>query len=181
VIKPPRWSDFDAVDEFVRHRNDKRDRDEAIEDALRADELPGISRQEFARGIEDEAVRVARLGNFRALADLLRWGIRLGPEAVSLVADKLTGKNKRGMGRPRKTLDQRLLDTCLPEAEAEYHDVKSFLEEHYDVKAKDIRDRALILAAKEYGITDDKLRNYIDRLEGDRRRLSPRPDKKVHS
>jgi hypothetical protein len=180
VIKPPRWSDFDAVDEFVRHRNDQRDYDDAMEDALRDALHPGIrikslSQQEFAKGIQDDAVRRR---DFRALANLLRSGDRLGPEAANLVADKLTGKLKRGMGRPKTPLERRLLDTWLPEAEAEYHDIVSFLEEHYDVKANDIKDRALFLAAKqykEYGITQKKLENYIGRPPGDRRRLTPKP------
>jgi hypothetical protein len=202
VRKPPRWSNFEAVDEFVERRHDQRDHDEAIEDALRAGEHPGISQREFYSGViesmHDDAVKEARHGNFRKLAVLLRWGWRLLPEAASLIADKLTGrflpegaplvvdehtgKLRRGRGRSKKPLEQRLLDSWLPDAEAECDDIVSFLEEHYaeDVKAEDIKARALILAAKKYeeqGITDSKLKNYIERQEGDRRRLTPKPSR----
>lgn len=132
----------------------------------------GASPSEMLEQYEQEAVEAARGGNFRPLADMLEqrshplckaFNWKLGPEAIALIASRLRGEPIAQRGRPKQTVERRRLNTPVHGAAAELKEIERILRQHYPDEKKNIKKRAISIAAARAGIEHDKFAGYLKR------------------
>jgi hypothetical protein len=142
----PRWSDDAALIEWVG-------------DQLPRDSLWMPWHQwwggQFVGPPEDrerEAVAAARLGNFKPLGTLVGQGQTLDPEAIDLIAARLSGDFKAKRGKPPR---RRANDFAADEVAT----IQELLQRHYPDQ-RGHRDRAIDIAAHRHGIDPERLRSH---------------------
>jgi hypothetical protein len=162
---PPKWNNKEAVAEFVRHR------------PLRL--VPVI---EMRVKTQREAIADAMAGDFAALANEVFTGEELSLEARVVLTLILDEKIKKPKHRPKQTKIERALLSVLPDAERAYVEIREYLkaccpgQSTIDIGQStiDIRDIAITLAAEQFKLNEESLRNYINRADSDPSRLTPR-------
>jgi hypothetical protein len=186
---PPRWRDSrdeKAVLDFIKEWHDIGELQARYDD------------YHVERVVVYVRERVPKF-DLRDLSKMLRSGKEISNRA--LWADALDrhldsiGKPKRKRGRQEKSIEQRRWLTHLPEAEVMCLAIKKFLKEQYpEQPAADVLRIAVRFTVKKFKeadqyfdippdvklpktleITEEKLRNYVNRSSGHDRRLSPRP------
>jgi hypothetical protein len=132
--------------------------------------LPLISRPPSAAEIERNVIERFRDGDLKPMAKLVRAREHLSAEVRNLVADHLDGKLKRPRGRPPKKIKDR--ESPLTEAARDFPALKYWLGIHFPNRRRgEIHDRAVEMAARQWDVAEDSLRNLLNRSKGDRRRL----------
>jgi hypothetical protein len=123
---------------------------------------------EFTRA-ENAAVDAALRGTRAPLAKLLlhehwEW---LGEDTRKLIAEIILGKLRRGRGRPKMARGERWEKTPIHRAAAEVEILQRTFSQHYPKQSlKEVRERAIEIAAKRAKIEDDeKLINYLKRAK----------------
>lgn len=194
-MRLPRWSQIeDVINWYVELLNkdgvallNEHELEEERQHSLRYDgrvDVPGVPVGTVYAGIEREAIDDARRGKFGPMAALLReenplvpWlrvrGCDIGPEARTLIADRLVGKFKAPRrGNPGLREDQRLALSPVHAAARALPRIETLLRKDYPNSADaDIADRAILIAEAMWKLDEKTLPNYLSRAKGDRRRL----------
>jgi hypothetical protein len=110
--------------------------------------------------------------NYEPLARLLLEGWHLSREALDLIVGRLTPAKR---GRPKESEDKRRARTPSHDAADEMEIIKVVLKRFYPDQ-KNIRDRAISIAAIRAGIDEDVLFNY---LRSENRLSRPRRSRRV--
>jgi hypothetical protein len=143
---------------------------------------------------EQEAVEAAMRGDVEPLANLLRpfagvFGLpdevnpaikQLSPATWAIIVQFLTGERKLrtgrlggGPGRPTMSLEERRAESPVHDAAEEVDAIRAILRRSYpDQHSRQIRERAMEIAAQRKGVELDTLVNYLKRPKKDRRRLT---------
>jgi hypothetical protein len=189
-VKPPRWIDEDAVfsaewkleDEIVEKFYIGLVSEFSTEELKRLNDYIAIYHEPWRT--ENGAVEEARRGDPQALAYLLErhWGLvevdsddrvdQLSVETRRLIVEHVRRGGKRKRGRPKVDVQDRIWDTPVHSAAATIPIIEMTLRRLYPNQSyRDIRDRALLFAARRHKISVPTLENYLRRKRTDRRRL----------
>ena len=192
--KPPRWTDEDAVSDWVIKKlalfNLSKFKTGVIAELMNPPvnsphriEIP----YQFSKIIE-RAIEEAERGNFMVLAHLLHpaamshfpgfpdaswWRAHFSDKAWRLIAARLVGKHKAKRGGRRKDGLNRALSSPVHCASLNFPCIRQALRQAYpEQKKSQIYNRALEVAARLQRIEPTTLSNYLRRSKNDRRRLT---------
>jgi hypothetical protein len=192
MIDLPRWNDEAAVTkqtELVKEELEAAAMDEEREFYfLPWHTHPGVPVSEICAYAERNAVEAAERGRVGQLADLLRPDnpmnrypfvpgspIRslLSPTTWMLVADLLIGRHKRKPGRPKMTAEERRAMNPIHDADDMFPAIVDIVRRLYPKQTQaDIRDRAMLIAARLTGVTKaETVKFHRSRAKNDRRRI----------
>jgi hypothetical protein len=153
----PNWNDERAVADWVAYR------------PLRLVPVYNVNSTEERHRL---AIEDAKAGDFYALEDMIRSGERLSAEARELIADNL-GRATKKKPDPRRLTHELSKN---PDAERAFVEIEHRLKQGFPQRSvSDIKDRAFALAAEQFEMNQETLRNYVARSERHPRRLSPKP------
>ena len=156
----PRWHDYEAMAKWVKLRP-----------------VMLLLHVEMRPKTEREAISEARAGDCRALLAMGENGFQLSREAWAALRGNLEGKIKKPDQRPTQPPFGSALRSILPIAELAYEEIYALLRGHpkYSGRShREIKDRALQLAAAEYGLEVETLAYYIERSSKSKSRHTPR-------
>ena len=142
----PRWHDYEAMAKWVKLRP-----------------VMLLLHVEMRPKTEREAISEARAGDCRALLAMGENGFQLSREALR---GNLERKIKKLDQRPTQPPFGSALRSILPIAELAYEEIYALLRGHpkYSGRShREIKDRALQVAAAEYGLEVETLAYYIER------------------
>ena len=189
--RPPRWTDEDAVSDWVIKKLKLFNLSE-LKMRLRAELMNppthGIEIPFQFSGIIEHAIENAEHGNFMVLAHLLHpaamsffpgfpdaswWRAHFSDKAWRLIAARLVGKHKAKRGGRRKDGLNRALSSPVHCASLNFPCIRQALRQAYpEQKKSQIYNRALEVAARLQRIEPTTLSNYLRRSKNDRRRLT---------
>jgi hypothetical protein len=124
------------------------------------------------RSEEERAVKAALRGKPKKLAELLRQpNLQLAPSTWALVAEFIsgernlrTGRRKGEAGRPHQSEKQRRQNSKAHRAAEIFLVIQSGLSVIYHEQSKaQIHDRALLLAELQTGVSEETIKNYLEK------------------